>query len=407
MATSSPSPSPKSARPTTAMVLAAGHGTRLKPLTHERPKPLLEVLGRPLAAYALDHARRIGAKRAVLNTHHLGGQISKHFRSQHQAPQGRLALSYSRERTLLGTGGGLKKMWEHLLAQGPVEGPVLVLNADALIDLDTDALVAAFQKPTPKSGPACLSAMVLQEASDAERYGVIGTNARGRVVHFAGRADAPDGGDVVKKRMFCGVHLVDPSLFDMIPPPPYGEGGVCINRLGYPPAIAGGEVVRGVDHRGIFWDVGTPERLLEANLRLLGGLDRLKHSDPFAGLLHNPAVSSSFVRARPRLSRTQSGRVYMGRNVRIAVGANITGPVLLRDGAIIGKGANVGPYAVVGENARVGPRADVSYSVLLKGASVTGGRTLRGTILGKKEWAYVPDPVVESSLNKRKAGARS
>ena len=380
-------------RPTTAMVLAAGHGTRLRPLTLERPKPLLEVLGRPLAAYALDHAARMGATRAILNTHHLGTKISRHFGAHQTTASGQLALTYSPEKTLLGTGGGLRKMWHRLLDAAPVEGPVLILNADALIDLDTDALVKAFSH----SAPSPLSVMVLKEHPDANAYGMIGTDAQRRVVHFAGRANAPGDVDIVHQRMFCGVHLVDPAMFDMVPPPPYGDGGVCINRVGYPPAIASDEVVRSVDHRGIFWDVGTPERLLEANLRLLGRHDRLVHLDPFAGLKRH-RVDDSLQRSLPIAAGAPSSRGDFGEDVTIHPQARVVGPVLIRAGARIDANAIVGPYAVVGPRAHIRSGVDLAYSVVHSDVTVASGREVHGGILASKTEAFVPHGVVTRSL---------
>ncbi|MFZ9889553.1 MAG: nucleotidyltransferase family protein, partial [Myxococcota bacterium] len=135
---------------TRAMILAAGLGTRLAPLTLERPKPLVEVLGTPLVHFALEHARRAGAKRVALNTHHLYPALEEALGTRYRDVE----LVYSHEPVLRGTGGGALGMRDAL---GGLDGPTLLLNADALIDLDIEAMVAHHRS----SGP--LATLALQD----------------------------------------------------------------------------------------------------------------------------------------------------------------------------------------------------------------------------------------------------
>ena len=118
-----------------ALILAAGLGTRLKPLTLERPKPLVEVGTVPLVEVALSYARAAGVGRVCLNTHHLHPALE-------DALAGQRDLAFSYEPEVLGTGGGLRVMWEKL---GSPDGPVLVMNADALIDIDLDGMAKVHQ----------------------------------------------------------------------------------------------------------------------------------------------------------------------------------------------------------------------------------------------------------------------
>jgi NDP-sugar pyrophosphorylase family protein len=319
-----------------AMILAAGLGTRLRPFTDERPKPLIDVLARPLLEYSLMHAVRAGAERIVINTHWLHPQIPEQLGERF----GDVQLRFSHEPEVLGTGGGIKRMSRQLDLSW---GPALILNADALIDLDIDALLA-----THFSTDDRLATLVLKRVPDATKYGAIGTDAQGRVKTFAGRT-AYDG-PVAEERMFCGVHVIEPQVLDWLS----DEAPCCINKVGYPRILDEGHSVLSADHRGAFWDVGTPERLLGANLGLLAGDATLHQLDAFAGLTD------------------RGDRVFVADDAIVADDAALEGPALIASGARVGAGARVGPGTVIGRGAVVEPGAHLERAVVLGRASVAG-----------------------------------
>ncbi len=320
-----------------AMILAAGLGTRLSPLTGERPKPLVEVLGTPLVCFALEHARRAGARRVALNTHHLHPAIEEALGARFFE----LELVYSYEPEILGTGGGARQMRDRL---GGLSGPTLLLNADALIDVDTRQMVRLHEERRP------LATLALKQDPEQERYGVIGTDDHGRVRTFAGRTAYR--GPVARERMFCGVHVLEPDVLAALPP----EGASGINDDGYPRLLDEGRTVLGFDVPGYFCDVGTPERLLEANLRLLSGAERLAHLDPFARFSADAARE----------------RIFVHEDAEVAPGAELSAPLLLDAGAVVEAGARVGPFAVVGKRCRVRAGSVVERAVLQSGTIAHG-----------------------------------
>lgn len=327
-----------------AMILAAGLGTRLRPFTDERPKPLMEVLGRPLIEYSLMHALRAGAERVVINTHWLHPQIPDQLGDTFEG----MALRYSHEPDVLGTGGGIKRMSRQLDLSW---GPILVLNADALIDLDIDALVE-----THLSSDDRLATMVLKSVPDARRYGAIGTDGQGHVKDFAGRTAYR--GPIAQERMFCGVHVLEPAVLDWLT----DDEPCCINKVGYPRLLDEGYTVLSADHAGAFWDVGTPERLLGANLGLLTGAQKLNHIDAFA-----PASG-------------QAGQVWVAETAQVSPQAELRGPVFVAPEAVVEAGARLGPGTIVGRRARVRSGASLEHSVLLGGAEVH--EDIRSSIVG-------------------------
>lgn len=327
---------------TVAYVLAAGLGTRLRPLTLERPKPLVEVCGTPLLVHTLRLLSRAGIRAVGINSHWLHPQIPTALGASFQG----LRLVYTEEPEVLGTGGGLCGLAAALPA--PQGERVLVMNADALIDLD---VAAALHTPDD-----ALATLLLKDDVDTHKYGAIGTDEADRITTFAGRI-APRG-PVLRERMFCGVHVVHPRAFEVLPPVSL-VGGVVrgplsgINDQGYPHWLEQGALLRGLHYQGTFCDVGTPERLLEANLAVLAGAWQSQHLRPFEGFEERP------------------GRVFVSPAARLAAGVRFTGPALVDAGAEVGEGAELS-LAVVGKGCRVAAGARVRGVVLQSGVSLAG-----------------------------------
>ncbi len=348
---------------TVAYVLAAGLGTRLRPLTNERPKPLLEVCGTPLLEHALGLLARAGVRTVAVNSHWLHPQVPAALGASFQGM--RVVTTY--EPDVMGTGGGLRGL--AAACPAPPGERVLVMNADALIDLDVRALVA-----TPDDA---LATLVLKDDPETARYGAIGTDADERIVTFAGRI-APRG-PVARERMFCGVHLVHPRAFEVLPPVAL-EGGVVrgvasgINDEGYPRWLEQGALLRAFDHASTFCDVGTPERLLQANLAVLSGAWLSSELLPFARFPPHP------------------GRVFVAPTARVHPSVRLVGPVLVDEGAEVAADAELS-FAVVGKGARVASGVQLSHAVLQAGAVASSSASAAVLLPGSS--AAVDGAVVE------------
>lgn len=210
----------------TAFILAAGYGTRLRPLTDHTPKPLLPVRGRPLLDHVLDHARAYGHEHVVVNAHWLAPQVVAWAAA-------RPGVTVVVEPVILGTGGGLKNA-RHLLADRFV-----VLNGDILCDVDLGALVAA---PAP-------AVMALRPREG--RHTAISAEERGeglRVNGIAGVVGPSDGA-----WHFTGVHAMDNAELNRVP-----AGEACIIRTAYRELVGEGKVA-GIAHAGTWTDIGTHE----------------------------------------------------------------------------------------------------------------------------------------------------
>lgn len=224
------------APPRCAMVMAAGLGKRMRPLTATRPKPLVEVAGQPLIDHVLDRLRAGGVERIVVNVHYLADAVEAHLARR----AGGLEVAISDERAqLLETGGGLVK------AQGLIDcDPFLAVNSDNLwVDGPADSLRLLACQWDAARMDALLLLVPLASAGNHRGLGDFHLDAAGRVSRRRPARVAP--------YVFTGIQMLSKRLLDGAP-----EGPFSTNIL-WDKAIAAGRC-HGVVHRGLWFDVGTP-----------------------------------------------------------------------------------------------------------------------------------------------------
>jgi NDP-sugar pyrophosphorylase family protein len=239
-----------------AMVLAAGQGTRLHPLTERIPKALVPVAGRPMIEYSLLLLKRYGIHDIIINLHHLGDQIESYLGDGRQLG---LQISYSKEPELLDTGGGLLKAKPFF--QG---GPFIAINTDVLIDLSLSELI---EFHTKKGAAATL---VLRPDPLADQYGSMEIDSDGRIHRFLQARIASTLSVPTTKLMFTGVQVLEPRVFD------YMESEDRVRKFSttkdtYPRMLLHQEKLFGFRFDGFWQDVGTASRIKEAEESLAGG----------------------------------------------------------------------------------------------------------------------------------------
>lgn len=299
------------------MVLAAGRGERMRPLTLLRAKPALPVLNRPLILWTLERLHAQGVTDVVVNLHHRPETIARALRQGR--PRGQ-RLQYSRENEILGTAGGPRAVLEWMGA-----GPVLLVNGDVLFDFDLTRLVARHLATGARA------TLALRHNVDPVRYSPVVTGRDGRILSIAG-LPRPTRGRV---SLFTGVHVVDPGIFRRLPP---GPSDAVLDL--YAPLLADGERLLGVRVRGAWYDLGRPSLYRDAQLRWLrGGRSRI-----------HPGAR------RHRTARLD--RSVVGRGSRIGPGARVERSILW-ERAVVEAGARVRRSIVVeGGRVRAGERAD-------------------------------------------------
>lgn len=226
------------------MIFAAGKGTRLSPLTDERPKPGVPFCNRPLMCEALDVLAAAGITRVVANTHHLGLELPDLLEGH--VPLG-MELRFIHETQLLGTGGGLANA-RSLLGSGAV----VVINGDIDFRPDLAAVIADHER----SG--ALATMVLAPHEDAHRLGAVELDSSRRVRRLVGR---PDRDEALDAYMFTGVQVLSQEALSDMP----ADG--CIIRTAYRKWIDDDALIRGFVSPAAFSDLGTLPAYLDGHIR--------------------------------------------------------------------------------------------------------------------------------------------
>ncbi|MGM0574725.1 MAG: nucleotidyltransferase family protein [Myxococcota bacterium] len=229
-----------------AVILAAGEGRRMRPVTRYTPKPLLPFLGVPMLDWAAAHLVRAGVRRVAVNAWHLADAVVRHVEDALATRWPDVDWHPSRERDLLGTGGALAHLRGWLEA-----GPLLVVNADAVFAQDLREVVRAH------AGSGADATWVVGRHPGFEHLRVVDTGEDGQVRGILPEA-RPDAA------VFCGIHVAGPGLLDHLPDAP-----ACVIRRGYLPWMAEGADVRAFETRAFWADTGTPERYVDAHA---GGL---------------------------------------------------------------------------------------------------------------------------------------
>ena len=231
-----------------AMVLAAGRGTRLAPITDTTPKPLVPVAGRPLLEHIFDFLRAGGIEEVVLNLHHLGARIEQHVGDGQRFG---LDVRYSWEDPILDTGGGIKRA-EALLAGEPF----VVINGDSLLELRLRDVIAHHERH------GGIATMVVRPDPDARRYGLIELDEHDRVRRIVGLPAHVPG--AWRGFMFPGLHVFDPAIFSwMEADVPYS-----IVRVTYMRLLEADVPVHGFVTAARWVTIDTPAALAAADLAL-------------------------------------------------------------------------------------------------------------------------------------------
>lgn len=303
-----------------AAILAAGLGTRLKPLTDTVPKALMPVLNRPLLGVLLTQLREAGALKVAVNTHHLAGQVEG-FLALHR-PRG-LEVIVRHEPEILGTGGGLRSLGKAL-----EDAPFLAVNADILADLDLAEILRHHQKEA-------LATLVLH---DCPPHNHVWLDQEGRV---RGIGEPPP--NVSKPPLaYTGIQVVHPRMLARLP-----ESGPVDLVAAWQQIISEGGYLAAWEVSGHFWqDVGTPEAYLAAHRKLLSGA--CPGLAPFFPAVTDPLVGQG---SKLEAGVTCAGGVCLGREVRVGQGSRLKNTVVW-DEARIGPGLTL-ENCVVGRRARV------------------------------------------------------
>jgi mannose-1-phosphate guanylyltransferase len=327
-----------------AMVLAAGLGTRLRPLTRLMPKPMAPVLNRPVMEHIVRLLTAHGFEQVVTNLSYLPEQIHDHFGDGSAFG---VELTYSEESEPLGTAGGVGKVRDFLAA----DDSFLIISGDALTDIDLAAMRSAHEAHDG------IGTLATKRVSDTTQFGVCIIGDDGRIQGFQ---EKPPVAEALSDLANCGIYMFRREIFDYFPGPGYRSPAGGDNQpqgfvdwaMDVFPALLENDVPFYSHEIEAYWnDIGSISEFTQGNFDALAGQVKIKgHTEVAAGVYAEEGTDLSAVEIKPP--------VLIGAEAEIGGGADLHGPIVVGDGARIGSGAMlrdcvVLPGAVLGEGAVV------------------------------------------------------
>jgi mannose-1-phosphate guanylyltransferase len=316
------------------MVLAAGLGTRLRPLTYEITKPMVPVLDRPVMEHIVELLAKHSFEQVIANLHYFPETIRDYFGER---------ISYHYEPELLGTAGGVRACADFFGDQA-----FLVISGDALTDIDLGALAA---RHAQAGGIATLA---VKQVPDTREYGVVLHDREGRVTGFQ---EKPEREEALSDLGNCGIYMFDPRIFDYFPSRPFVDWASDVF-----PALLENDVPFYIHEVREYWnDVGSLSELRKGTFDALAGELHLE--------IEGQEVSPGVIATDPSPLREDTdvdGAAWIGRDVQIGAGVRLMGPLVLGDGAIIGD------------------RAQLRSSIIFPGTEVAAESILIGAIAGHR-----------------------
>jgi mannose-1-phosphate guanylyltransferase/phosphomannomutase len=331
------------------IIIAGGAGTRLRPLTYTRPKPLIPVVNRPFLEYQVALLKRHGIDEIIFCTNYMADKIAAHFGDGSAFG---VSMRYAIEEQPLGTAGAIKNA-QKLAGRDTV----VVLNGDVLTDFDIASIVRFHREKN------ALVTLTLKEVPSPSPYGVIITDAEGRVREFREPSEAqkkllaanPDalertGVDYIN----AGIYVMEPEALDAIP----AGRPVSVERETYPKLLAEGRAVYATAREGYWLDIGRAEQYRQAT---------------HAILQRDISVEVP--------GEWKAAGYWAQDGAEVDPTAHIAPTVHIGARARVGPGASVAGKTVIGPDCRVGANATLTDCILEEGVIIGDGATLTGVIL--------------------------
>jgi mannose-1-phosphate guanylyltransferase/mannose-1-phosphate guanylyltransferase/phosphomannomutase len=330
------------------MVLAAGLGTRLRPITFDMPKPMVPVLNRPVMEHILRLLARHGFDQTIANLHWFPDLITEHFGDGSACG---LALTYSKEEALLGTSGGVRNAADFLGEN------FLVISGDALTDLDLAAMREFHE------GHDGIATLATKRVEDTTQFGVAITDAAGRIGGFQ---EKPPAAEALSDLANCGIYMFRREIFDYFPSPGTSAAAKADDPDGFAdwamdvfPKLLESDVPFYSHEIDAYWnDIGNLTELREGNFDALTGAVQVE----------------------------QVGEIVDGFRSGEPAGdeGDLDGPVLLGPGCEIGDDVRIDGPAVIGDGAKIGAGSRLRDVIVLPGAELPEKSVLIGATLGTR-----------------------
>ena len=322
-----------------AVVMAGGEGSRLRPLTIGRPKPMVPIVGRPVMEHILLLLKRHGITEVVVTLQYLAGVIQSYFGDGSQLG---MHIEYTVEDVPLGTAGSVK------LAQHLLTDTFLVISGDALTDFDLGKIIE-FHKSRN-----AMATLTLYRVPNPLEYGVVITNDDGTVRQFL---EKPSWSEVFSDTVNTGIYVLEPKVLNYAP----SSQSFDFSQDLFPILMRNGDPIYGYIADGYWCDVGNLEEYARATRDLLEGRVQIEMD-----------------------GRDLGNGIRVGERVDIAPDARLVGPLWLGDEVKIGPGAEIIGPSVIRENTIVDRRATIDRSIIWRSCYVGESTEIRGALLARQ-----------------------
>lgn len=338
-----------------AVVMAGGTGSRLRPLTIERPKPMVPLINKPVMAHILDLLKRHDITDVIITVQYLASLIQDFFGDG--AGLG-LNIHYSVEESPLGTAGSVKN------AQKILDDTFLVISGDAVTNLDLTSLIEYHKNANT------LATLALYSLDNPVEYGVITVNAKGQITRFQ---EKPSRGAVMSDQVNTGIYVLEPEILDFFD---FNTNFDFAKDL-FPLVHGRGLPLYGYIANGYWCDVGNIPEYMRATADALSGritglsLGRYLGDGIWVGKDVEIAPDAHL-----------EGPIYLGNSVQIKQGAVIRGPSIIRDYTVIDNEAQI-DRSILWRNCYIGERAQISGAIVLRQCSLkTNATVFEGAVIG-------------------------
>ncbi|HZV66843.1 MAG TPA: NDP-sugar synthase [Telluria sp.] len=364
-----------------AMILAAGKGTRVRPLTYDLPKPMIPLLGKPVMAYLVEHLAKYGVTEIMVNVSYLHEKIEEYFGEGHQFG---VQIGYSFEGYTkddgevvpepLGSAGGMKKIQEF---GGFFDDTTIVLCGDALIDLDLKSALFEHRRK------GALASVITREVpwDKVSSYGVVVSDEQGRITQFQ---EKPHQDDALSNFISTGIYIFEPAVIDLIPS---GQSFDIGSQLF--PLLAERGLPFYAQRRPFNWlDIGSVSDYWEVLQNVLMG--EVAHMD-VPGIQVEDGLWVGLNTSIDWHGTTIEGPVYIGSGTKIEHGVTIIGPTWIGHGSHICEGAEI-VRSVLFEYTRVLHDVTLHEMIVFKDYSVDrAGEMKHASDYASEEWVNARD----------------
>ncbi len=339
-----------------AVVMAGGEGTRLRPLTINRPKPMVQIVNKPVLEHVLDLLKRHGITEVIITVQYLASVIQDYFGDgSHLGMQ----IVYSVEETPLGTAGSVKN------AQRYLDDTFLVISGDALTDFNLTEIIRWHKERR------ATATLTLYQVPNPLEYGVVIIDDEGRILKFL---EKPGWGEVFSDTVNTGIYVLEPTIFDYYP----AGQPVDFSQEVFPKLLERRDRLYGYVAQGYWCDVGNLSEYMRANADVLLGKVRLEPIGREIG----PGIwcESEDVEIAP--DAQLHGPIWLGQASKIKGGVIIHGPTVIRDYTIIDDRAQV-DRSVIWRNSYIGERAEVRGAIICRQCSIKAkAMVFEGAVIG-------------------------